>query len=144
MGKGSGAPEPRGSWVISKIGRVSKVQHTRRLAESPSIPSQWTRPRPVLDRCPRLSVTTVPVTFSISSITAPSQNRQNFPMTRGMLSHLYVHLEEVILEKAVAVTRAPRAEPRSLAETRRRGEFESYAGCFMKISLHPIGEGHPF
>ena len=50
----------------------------------------------------------------------------------------------LILEKAVAVTRTPRAEPISLAETRRRGEFESYAGCFMKISLHPIGEGHPF
>ena len=48
------------------------------------------------------------------------------------------------LEKAVAVTRTPRAEPISHAETRRRGEFESYAGCFMKISLHPIGEGHPF
>ena len=48
------------------------------------------------------------------------------------------------LEKAVAVTRTPRAEPISLAETRRRGEFESYAGCFMKISLHPIGEGDPF
>ena len=51
---------------------------------------------------------------------------------------------EIHLEKAVAVTRTPRAEPISLAETRRRGEFESYAGCFMKISLHPIGEGHPF
>ena len=48
------------------------------------------------------------------------------------------------LEKAVAVTRTPRAEPISHAETRRRGEFESHAGCFMKISLHPIGEGHPF
>ena len=30
---------------------------------------------------------------------------------------------------------------RGEAERRRRGEFESYAGCFMKISLHPIGEG---
>ena len=53
-------------------------------------------------------------------------------------------VDSLSLEKAVAVTRTPRAEPMSLAETRRRGEFESYAGCFMKISLHPIGEGHPF
>ena len=53
-------------------------------------------------------------------------------------------LQQFNLEKAVAVTRTPQAEPISLAETRRRGEFESYAGCFMKISLHPIGEGHPF
>ena len=42
---------------------------------------------------------------------------------------------EIHLEKAVAVTRNPRAEPISLAETRRCGEIESYAGCFMKISL---------
>ena len=51
---------------------------------------------------------------------------------------------ETANEKAVAVTRTPRAEPISLAETRRCGEFESYAGCFMKISFHPIGEGYPF
>ena len=46
------------------------------------------------------------------------------------------------LEKAVAVTRTPRAEPISLAETRRRGEFESYVKCSVKVRLHPIGEGN--
>ena len=59
--------------------------------------------------------------------------------------YIFTHWStSTVQEKAVAVTRTPQAEPISLAETRRRGEFESYAGCFMKISLHPIGEGHPF
>ena len=63
---------------------------------------------------------------------------------RRVFQRRALYLGELNLEKAVAVTRTPRAEPISLAETRRRGEFESYARCFMKISLHPIGEGHPF
>ena len=70
--------------------------------------------------------------------------RRMTPCASETVSRLAVQLGSFNLEKAVAVTRTPRAEPISHAETRRRGEFESYAGCFMKISLHPIGEGHPF
>ena len=46
------------------------------------------------------------------------------------------------LEKAVATARVPRAEPISLAEARRRGEFESYAGCLVENGFLPNGEGH--
>ena len=69
---------------------------------------------------------------------------ENVRVGRRVFQRRALYLGELNLEKAVAVTRTPRAEPISHAETRRRGEFESYAGCFMKISLHPIGEGHPF
>ena len=44
--------------------------------------------------------------------------------------------------KSSCRTRTPRAEPISLAETRRRGEFESYVKCSVKVRLHPIGEGN--
>ena len=49
---------------------------------------------------------------------------------------------ELSLEKAVATTQTPRAESISLAEARRRGDFESYVECSVKVRLHPIGEGN--
>ena len=49
---------------------------------------------------------------------------------------------DLSLEKAVATTQTPRAESISLAEARRRGDFESYVECSVKVSLHPIGEGN--
>ena len=64
------------------------------------------------------------------------------PLASETVSRLAVQLGSFNLEKAVAVTRTPRAEPISLAETRRRGEFESYVKCSVKVRLHPIGEGN--
>ena len=49
---------------------------------------------------------------------------------------------ELSLEKAVATTQTPRAESISLAEARRRGDFERYVECSVKVRLHPIGEGN--
>ena len=49
---------------------------------------------------------------------------------------------ELSLEKAVATTQTPRAESISLADARRRGDFESYVECSVKVRLHPIGEGN--
>ena len=64
------------------------------------------------------------------------------PLASETVSRLAVQLGSFNLEKAVAVTRTPRAEPISLAEARRRGEFESYVKCSVKVRLHPIGEGN--
>ena len=49
---------------------------------------------------------------------------------------------ELSLEKAVATTQTPRAESISLADARRRGDFESYVECSVKDRLYPIGEGN--